>query len=210
MLESQGSFELTVVALAVIVPLLIGLGAYLLLPQSLRKFARKNATRYDGSYSQRRWDRERRELRRYLLSVTTVPILTLLPLVIGAVLMHQWVVPVDLVSAAADRFDPNFETWETNLKNPSEGDIGEAHESWSKKNGLSQEGADAIQHSLWRGWPAVILAGLVALVVCLALTAQIYVRAFRHYHDGVVARSREYLDVDLQRMAHESGAVDVA
>ncbi|MCA9077553.1 MAG: hypothetical protein KDA93_21185 [Planctomycetaceae bacterium] len=210
MTDSSGSFEVMLITLAVFVPSLIGVGASLLLPQSLKDFARRNAVRFDGSHSPDRLSRERRARRRYLLSVTTVPLLTLLPLAIGVALMHQWVVPVDMAVAAMERFDPDAEQWEENLKDPSKGDIGKAHEAWAKKSGLASDVADTWQHSLWKAWPAVIAVGLVLLAVCLALTAQTYVRAFRQYRDGIVARSREYHDIDLQRMAHESGAADVA
>ncbi len=87
---------------------------------------------------------------------------------------------------------------------------GLAHQSWAEDNGLSPEVAHTWQHSLWQAWPDVIAVGLVAFLARLALTAKIYVRAFRIYHDGGVARSRESLEVDLAQIAHESGATDVA
>lgn len=210
MSDMQGTFELTVIAVVIVLPSLVGIVAYLLVPRSLRDFARKNATRYDGSFSQRRWERELRARWRYLGSVTIVPLLILMPLAVVAALMHQWVVPVDLAVAAMERFDPDTEKWKENLKDPSEGAIGSAHDSWAEGAGLSPELAATWQHSLWQAWPVVIAGGLVTLVICLAMTAQVYVRAFRQYHDGVVARSREYLEVDLARIAVESGATDVS
>lgn len=209
MIDSRISFEVLLIALAMILPLLVGVGAFLMLPESLKDLARRNRTRYDGSHSSKRSSRERRARLRYLQTVTIVPCLTLLPLVIATALIHQWVVPVDMAVAAMERFDPSIEQWAENLKDPAKGDMGKEHKEWAKESGLSSEVADTWQHSLWQAWPWIIFGGIVLLIGSLVWMAQIYVRAFRQYRNGVVARSREYFVIDLERMGHESRVTDV-
>lgn len=195
MRELSGSFELTILSVVVALPVLVALGLALALPKPLRQLGRLNAYRMDGSLAPDRRIREFKELIRLIFELMWVPLLILMPLVFGACLFHQFVMPVDEGWTALELLVSDPAHAKKGIRAIAEKQLDRAE--WQK---ASPENMREIQQFLWNGWPILLILAALVIWGCFGMLRRVNAAAILRYREGVAERRSEYVRLDYLEM----------
>ena len=160
-----------------------GIGLMLSIPTHLRQVAVDNCWTKDESWD---WSAFRIELGSVLnvaASFAAMMLVLLAPLVLGVLVIHEYILPIPLLYELAELF--SLDNFRERILNSN---VPEAHEKFSTGRGLSMTDAHNLQRSLYRSWPFAVLLGVILLGCGYVLTRKMYVNILTAYRRDVLTR----------------------
>ncbi len=185
-------FTQAVIMVALTVGLLVSaLGGLLVLaiPEHVRALIGENCRGDDGRLNTRYVGRSLLTVADFYAGALFFPALLTCMLVFILVQVNEHLIPLRLVQSALQQAEWTDARWKDNL-NSIPGDVSQEYKQWYVANGGTPEGARAFQSFLWNNIPLALFGGLVALVVCLALTSKSYSAAVQHITKTETERNR--------------------
>ncbi|MEZ6135872.1 MAG: hypothetical protein R3C53_13275 [Pirellulaceae bacterium] len=171
------------------------------LPRKLRLIAESNCFRLNESRSTRRTHIESRAIRKLQTDIGGSLLVVLLGGNGFALAIHHFVIPIPLAANAISSFHVDRQAWKEEIQRQR---IDDQYKSAYQQNlrGSPQE-ADQAANQLWRSWPAVALAGILAAMAAQAYLVGMYRRSLAAYARGLAFRAEEYAQCDISRLQHE-------
>lgn len=183
--------------------LLVGAVVLLILatfPFRMLKLAWRNCLRLDGSRSPFRTRRELKKFADLLASLFLLPLLAF-GLFGGTItLVHEYVVPIPIVSDIFGAFDPDPLRWEAAIERGELGDLGEKYEQWSLSRGYSFDRARFWQDFLWGHWLGLSVLALLFGAAGYWFLTQFYFSSLERYYRGLLYRQKKYRKRDFRRV----------
>ena len=126
------------------------------LPAEGWRMVRANCYRLDGSWSERRCQREQKAMVNYLTTILVPILLVGLTVFVVATLVFNHVMSADLIVRSIKDFDPDPTVWRENLQ-----DEQKEHAADLRQTGLDDDQIQGVQRSLWYEWPMFGVFGLL-------------------------------------------------
>lgn len=168
------------------------------MPQQLREARSDNCLRIDGSFSQRRLERERRALAQVRMDLLAAFLLIVLSGNWIAFFLHYEVIPLDLAASAASAFDVDPNAWKQNLRDTR---VDDSFQEWSvRKVPADQETVESHQQFLWYAWPLITLVIVGWALGSAIFLSRAYVQIIRAYAAGVTYRAESNINLDIARL----------
>jgi hypothetical protein len=111
-----------------------------------------------------------------LFAITTV---CLLPAFLLIWVVDSYVIPIPMAIDAIWRFDPDPAKFEDNIQNGEAGDISLEHRTVLQNRGVPEDAIRGIQEMLWTGWPIIVGATLLFLLIGIQALAHCNVALLR-------------------------------
>ncbi|MCR9199529.1 MAG: hypothetical protein NXI04_12855 [Planctomycetaceae bacterium] len=176
-------------------PLLLAFLFVATIPFSCWEMMQQNSYRLDGSFSQRRSNREYRSLAAHAGNLLTPALLIGLIAFVSTTYFFERVMPFPVFLESLTVWDSDPETQDRNLEQ-----LGRSHSEAMTERGISAENIRIIQQSLWRDWPNVLLAIVVFFVVAFVVFVGMASRSAAELVAGIRHRRRVYARADVCAM----------
>ncbi len=168
------------------------------MPQQLREARSDNCLRIDGSFSQRRLERERRALAQVRMDLLAAFLLIVLSGNWLAFFLHYEVVPLHVAASAASAFDVDTQTWKQNLRDTR---VDKSFEEWIvRKASADHEAVKSQQEFLWHAWPLITFVTVGWALGSAIFLSRAYFKIIRAYAAGVAYRAESNINLDIARL----------
>ena len=166
-------------------------------PLQLRRLAQANLRRPDGTLSHRRMTAEAKANNRLRRDLWAVLFLVSSGFGAAILMIHFFVVPLDIGIQSVQKFSLNGAEFKSNLKSVNmdrklEKRLGATY-------GLAPRESAKVARMLWQSWPILIAAFSLLVLASGALLRWGYMRALKDYASDLVARKEQYELRDLSR-----------
>lgn len=168
------------------------------MPAALRSQSEANCYRLDGTCSYRRSSRERKSLRRVRSDLWAAFLIVAFIGTGGLLFFNTQVLPPSLAAEVVSAFGDNPSDFKSSLQQRH---VDRKYFHWAHSTSTKRNDEIAQQaRLLWMTWPVFLILAITSFVACVALIRYAYFRTLREFHEAVMKRANEYLNVDTRRL----------